>query len=61
MSLNNMFSYQQPPPAATPVAAPAAPAAPAVAPVPTGTFTDIPISNMRKVSIMWEPSKYIEW
>ncbi|XP_062392067.1 dihydrolipoyllysine-residue acetyltransferase component of pyruvate dehydrogenase complex, mitochondrial-like [Sardina pilchardus] len=42
-----------PPPAATPVAAPvapaAAPSAPAVAAVPTGTFTDIPISNMRKV------------
>ncbi|XP_076129968.1 dihydrolipoyllysine-residue acetyltransferase component of pyruvate dehydrogenase complex, mitochondrial-like [Alosa pseudoharengus] len=42
-----------PPPAATPVVAPAAPtaarSAPAVAAVPTGTFTDIPISNMRKV------------
>ncbi|XP_012677432.2 dihydrolipoyllysine-residue acetyltransferase component of pyruvate dehydrogenase complex, mitochondrial-like [Clupea harengus] len=41
-----------PPPAATPMAAPAAPAAPparAVAAVPAGTFTDIPISNIRKV------------
>ncbi|XP_063060054.1 dihydrolipoyllysine-residue acetyltransferase component of pyruvate dehydrogenase complex, mitochondrial-like [Engraulis encrasicolus] len=42
-----------PPPAATPVAPPAAtvapPPPPAVAAVPTGTFTDIPISNIRRV------------
>ncbi|XP_053335038.1 dihydrolipoyllysine-residue acetyltransferase component of pyruvate dehydrogenase complex, mitochondrial [Clarias gariepinus] len=39
-------------PPGVPAAAPTparAPAAPAVAPVPTGTFTDIPISNIRKV------------
>ncbi|KAF7697087.1 dihydrolipoyllysine-residue acetyltransferase component of pyruvate dehydrogenase complex, mitochondrial [Silurus meridionalis] len=38
--------------APAPTAAPAAPTparAPAVAPVPTGTFTDIPISNIRRV------------
>ncbi|KAI4877921.1 hypothetical protein NFI96_017414 [Prochilodus magdalenae] len=43
------------PPPVAPAAAPAAPipgrapAAPAVAAVPTGTFTDIPISNIRRV------------
>lgn len=41
------------PPSVAPAAAPAAPtpraAAPAVAAVPTGTFTDIPISNVRRV------------
>ncbi|XP_051959909.1 dihydrolipoyllysine-residue acetyltransferase component of pyruvate dehydrogenase complex, mitochondrial-like [Xyrauchen texanus] len=39
-------------PAAAPTAAahtPSAPAGPAVAAVPTGTFTDIPISNIRRV------------
>ncbi|XP_051537755.1 dihydrolipoyllysine-residue acetyltransferase component of pyruvate dehydrogenase complex, mitochondrial-like [Myxocyprinus asiaticus] len=49
-------SFVPPKPTLVPAAAPApaaltpsAPAAPAVAAVPTGTFTDIPISNIRRV------------
>ncbi|XP_052444631.1 dihydrolipoyllysine-residue acetyltransferase component of pyruvate dehydrogenase complex, mitochondrial [Carassius gibelio] len=38
-----------PTPAAPPTPTPSPPAAPAFAAVPTGTFTDIPISNIRRV------------
>ncbi|KAK3524326.1 hypothetical protein QTP70_028061 [Hemibagrus guttatus] len=48
--IENFVPTKAPPPPVAPATTPArAPAAPAVAPVPTGTFTDIPVSNIRRV------------
>ncbi|KAK2827266.1 hypothetical protein Q7C36_018192 [Tachysurus vachellii] len=48
--IENFVPAKAAPPSGAPATTPArAPAAPAVAPIPTGTFTDIPISNIRKV------------
>ena len=46
----NLFYWQAAPAAPAPAAAPAAPAPAAAPAAPAGTFTDIPISNIRKVS-----------